>query len=510
MMEQEETPLRAGLRRLLCAAMALTLCLLVLAAFCRGENGYLPAGAELLWAGATLLALLAAHWCARRAAPFVEQYFPWLLAGLCAVFFVAQLVLGARLRFEPEWDMLAVYQGGISWGTLGDLTAVSAPTFDAATYFYYFPNNLGAAAVLAVVFRGASLLGINDFFWPAMAVNGLLCSTALAVTALAARELGGVRLAVLAAAAFLLCPPVWFAAPVFYSDFLSFLFPVLALWLFLKARRQAARGRCALLLFLACAATGLGVMIKATVGIVLVAMGVGLVLLGQPRRFAVFCLAALLGVGLWQGALELAVYPRQLSRSQADRLNTPLLHWTMMSLQGDGGYDPASYEFTRSFSDKEQRRTRVAEETLRRLKELGPGGFCSLAGRKWERSFGNGTLNLSDMLDDLPATPCALHDFLLPGGPGHGGYKALCNGVELCFLSLSAALCTVGALRRRMDFAPLVAPLCIFGLALFLLFWETSCRYITNFMPLLFLSAALGLETLLAGRSNVQAPGGAA
>lgn len=117
MMEQEETSLRAALRRMLCAAMALTLCLLVLAAFCRGENGYLPAGADLLWAGATLLALLAAHWCARRAAPFVEQYFPWLLAGLCAAFFTVQLVLGARLRFEPEWDMLAVYQGGISWGT---------------------------------------------------------------------------------------------------------------------------------------------------------------------------------------------------------------------------------------------------------------------------------------------------------------------------------------------------------------------------------------------------------
>ncbi|GKI13541.1 hypothetical protein CE91St44_00260 [Oscillospiraceae bacterium] len=493
-MEDRETPFRAGARRLLCAVLLAVFCLLCLAAFCRGENGYLPAAAELLWAGAALLALLTVRRCARRAGTFFKRWFPWVLGGLCGAFFAAQLVLGFKLRFEPEWDMLAMYQGGISWGTMGRLTEVSAPTFDAATYFYYFPNNLGGAGVLAAVFKISSMMGLTDFFWSAMTVNGLLCTAALAVTALAARELAGETAGLLAAAAFLLCPPVWFAAPVFYSDFLSFLFPVLAVWLFLKARKQKSAPKRLLLLLLCCAAAGLGVMIKATVGIVLIALGMGVLLMERPRRFAAFCLTALLGVGLWQGALGLAVYPRQLSRAEADRLNTPLLHWTMMSLQGDGGYDPASYEFTRSFSDKSERRAQVARETLARLQKLGPKGFFALADRKWQRCFGNGTLNLSDMLDDAPATPCSLHDFLLPGGAGYQGYKALCNGVQLCFLALAAALCARGAMQKRMDFAWLLAPLCLCGLALFLLFWETSCRYITNFTPLLFLCAALALS----------------
>ena len=47
-MEDRETPFRAGARRLLCAVLLAVFCLLCLAAFCRGENGYLPAAAELL------------------------------------------------------------------------------------------------------------------------------------------------------------------------------------------------------------------------------------------------------------------------------------------------------------------------------------------------------------------------------------------------------------------------------------------------------------------------------
>ena len=49
---------------------------------------------------------------------------------------------------------------------------------------------------------------------------------------------------------------------------------------------------------------------------------------------------------------------------------------------------------------------------------------------------------------------------------------------------------------RRETFQVLIPRLAVFGLLLFLLSWEARWRYFSNFIPLLFLSALPGLDTL--------------
>lgn len=344
---------------------------------------------------------------------------------------------------------------------------------------------------MALVFRAYRLFGGSDYFTCATVLNALLLTAALWATALAGRCLAGMRGALVAAAAFLLFPPFWFAAAVFYTDFLSLLFPVLTVALFLQG--QAAQTRRLRLVYYLCAGlcAGLGAVIKMTVVICAVAILLCLALRGQGKRLLVFGGCIALGLGLFAGALNAAVYPAQLDPAQAKAMNTPAWHWVMMSLDpnGNGGYDPAAYELTRSYQDPAQRKQAVQQEALRRLNEMGLQGFLRLGGVKWEACFGTATLNLSDMLDDEPAAHSALHDFLLPGGSGYNRYKTLCAGWLLCTLATGLWVCVRGA-QGRSPFACLLAPMSVVGLAMFLLFWETSPRYITNFMPLLALCPA--------------------
>ena len=77
-------------------------------------------------------------------------------------------------------------------------------------------------------------------------------------------------------------------------------------------------------------------MVKPTVGIVAIAATLIAFLRCKPKQAAVFALCTVLCVGMFQIVLDKAVYPAQLNRQTAQRVNTPMLHWVMMGLQGDG------------------------------------------------------------------------------------------------------------------------------------------------------------------------------
>ncbi len=85
-----------------------------------------------------------------------RRYKSILIAFLCMMF-VAQISFGLFLRFKPDFDIEAVYQGAIEWVQTGTF----ANYYD---YYYHFPNNLGAMTFLHFFFSIASLFGFEDYF----------------------------------------------------------------------------------------------------------------------------------------------------------------------------------------------------------------------------------------------------------------------------------------------------------------------------------------------------------
>lgn len=169
-----------------------------------------------------------------------------------------------------------------------------------------------------------------------------------------------------------------------------------------------------------------------------------------------------------------------------------MLHWVMMGMQGDGGWNAEDDAFTQSYEDPEEKRQQVANRLLQRLQAMDGIDALALFRRKIEKCFCNGTCDLDIFLNDNPLKNTVLHDFLLPDRTGYPLYRTWCNGIETGLFALALLGSAAQCVKKRVDYRALVPPLCILGLAMFLCMWETNARYIVNYLPMLALCAAQG------------------
>ncbi len=410
-----------------------------------------------------------------------HRIFAWSLAGMVFAYIGVSLLFMRAYRFTPVFDADALFTGAQSW-LEGSLTARGGPTYQAETYFYYFPNNLGAAMLLRCWF--ALTRGMDPYI-SACTLNMLLSAGMIACTGLAAREIGGAKMGLRALLLLGCTLPVWVSCAAFYTDFLSIAFPVAGLYFAYLADRRKKPWFWALSGLMA----AIGAMIKITVLILPIAVVLWQLLRRKWRAAIAMALSAALLFGAGQMILQKSVYPDQLDPQIAEKMNTPVLHWVMMGLKGDGFYNGEDYEFTRSFADGDEAKEAIAGEIVRRVQNLGPKGFALHSLRKMGYALCDGTLMLSDYYDDSPIAPKLWQDLLLPGGKWYALWQTACSAVHMAqlILAICAAifLATKGA--KGLSGAMYVA---LFGMLVFLSLWEASRRYWINFLPILILCAA--------------------
>ena len=168
----------------------------------------------------------------------------------------------------------------------------------------------------------------------------------------------------------------------------------------------------------------------------------------------------------------------------------------MMGLKGDGMYNPGDYEFTRSFDDKEEQKAALLDEIGIRIKDRGFHGMVSLFTTKSEICFGDGTYGLSDCLGGIRDHDSKLHAWILSEGRHYSVYKHVCTGVLLALYVLVIVSGLQEVLCTGSDSFQYLAPrLAVFGLLLFLMCWEARWRYFSSFIPMIFVSALLGMDT---------------
>ncbi len=416
---------------------------------------------------------------------FIERYDKIILIAFLLIYGIILLVNGFALRFTPTFDMDAVYGGAVQWVKEGSFS-------NYYEYYGYFPNNLGAMTVLHAVFSLASLFGISDFFAVGIVFNSLLITFTVLVVFLVCKKLRGSVGGVLALVFFLLCVPFSFMGAAFYTDSLSLLFPVLFYYLYLHYKEQETWKMRLVFAIAMAAALTLGMMIKFTVLIMLVAVLIdGLLCLHWKKVCLMAGCSIFLAVAVF-GIRDAVLYHGHLDREQSRELKTPYLHWVMMGMQNSGYYNPEDYEYTRSYSS-EERSGACLSKIKERVHDMGISGMTGLFMNKILVCFGDGTFALSDFLDDSPKKESWLHKYILYDGKKYSSYLHFSTGMLLMvyFFMLTGA---VGCLRGSMDGGgwEILAPrLACLGILSFLMLWETSGRYFTNFVPLMLVCGVL-------------------
>ena len=479
--------LSIGLSKALAAILAVCFTWAIAAVFIINYYSYcLPILAPL---AAVFLSFIVFVWkVIKKNEAFLLGYRKVITWGFFLFIGIVQIIMIFPLRYTPKWDVDALFGGASEWGMTGDFASYHA-------YFAYFHNNWGGLILFRAVFGIARLFGVKDFFIAASLFNSALSLTTMYLTGSVCEKLVGIRGRLTASLIFSISLPFYFIAPAFYTDALTMVFPILIFSLYLAAREQEKLIKRLLIFALMGLAAGVGYGIKATVVIMLIAVIVDAVLNQDLKKFvpmlpitAILMLACSLAA---QGIIF-----RHLDRREAKRLETPILHWVMMGTVGNGTYNRNEYAFTKSFEDPAERRSAVKERLFERLKSYDIGDYAELFTRKLGINFGDGTYGLSDCLGCPHGEDNALQSFLVKDGAYHAVYKHICAGALIALyipLIVSCVLDVKGKRTARDLFAPRLA---LFGLMLFLLFWEARWRYFSNYMPMIIVLAIAGLESI--------------
>lgn len=419
---------------------------------------------------------------------WLEQRYHVILVLFLCTFAVIQLVCAWRLEFTPKYDLGAVFESAVDWAEKGGFP-------DGHEYFYYFPNNLGCLLFLYCLFKPAYMLGIENYFAVASVANCICILLTMLVSVTVCKKTMGTVQAVFCMVLYAICLPFYFIAAAFYTDSLSMLYPVLEFYLYLKIRESKSAEKFILWSVLLGFTAAFGMQMKFTIIIMLIAIVIDSFLNGSWKRTGVMAGIVLGVIVSFSTAFNGYFYARHLDRAVADEMNTPYLHWIMMGLKGDGRYTPEDYTFSRSFP-AEIRNQEILKEIKRRMDGLGPGGLCELAVKKIDFDFGTGTLAIQDFLNDEEVNETWLHDWLFWDGPYFDIYQHFCQGVLLACMILMAVSALLEWKRNPSDTVFLALRMSLFGLLLFLLIWESSPRYFSNYMPVILLNAVVGAEMI--------------
>ena len=419
----------------------------------------------------------------------LEKNYKRILIIFSAAMFALEMVLALALRHGTWYDVGALHQGAAEWAETGTFAGFYE-------YYGYFPNNLGGMTFLYVFFKAASLAGFTDYYAVASLVTCMMLTSMMAVASLICKRLAGIKSAVLSLALFALSAQFWVLGGAVYTDTLSMLFPVLIFYLYLLAREKKGWGRVRLYLLMGLAA-GVGSLNKITVLIMAVAVLIDVCLRSEWKELFKLAVCVLGLAAAMHMALNACLYSAHLSREEAQRNNTPLLHWVMMGLKGNGRYNAEDYAFTRAL-DPEKRGTVLLEEIGRRVRERGVSGMVDLFSQKSAIDFGDGTYGAHDFLGITPERHTWLHDFVLADGPFYwlySGYTTALHIALMLFMLIAAYRRFMAGGTRGQEEGALLLPLyaAVFGVWLFLLFWEANPRYFSNFAPVIIVCGVLGI-----------------
>ena len=416
----------------------------------------------------------------------------WMLRAFFVALLAVQLVIVRCCWYKMGWDIATVY------GTAEELAREEALSNPA--YFSLCPNNAPLTLLQAIPLWFAVKLGLGVPFVVLPYLDAVLLNLTAYVCLLCVRRLTPSRFArgfalVTAAGWIALSPYLLYP----YTDTFSILFPVLALYLYLRCRRPVLKW------FLISLVCFFGASVKPTVLIFLIAsalLGVCRFLARRNFGAAAVKSAAAIIVALLLGALPGRVWQSlsiaYLSGSATPQEQLSETHYLMLGMNGAtyGGHSPDDVTFSSSFDTLEARRAANLQRAWERLRERGFSKNLHFFTVKAYKAYADGSFAAnSSFLDlEIPKRTDALSAFLRAFYHGRGAYNPLCHTLAQCLWLGLLTLCAYTAIIRRAHPVVPLLSLTLMGVTAYLLLFEVWPRYLFLYAPFYVLLAAMAFD----------------
>ena len=401
-----------------------------------------------------------------------------------------QIAAAYFLAVYPAWDFGAVFLSAYEFVTKGEF--LSYPV-----YFYRYPHNRGSLLLLYTLFQIPHRLGLRTldrFLAWGIGFNLAAIQLANLLMLLFCKKTWGNRVALLYLYASVFFLPNILYGAIVYTDTLSMPFVAAVLLLFCLYLRSDTRPRRIFCLLLLSLVSFWGIQIKATVGIVLIAILLYALFSFPFRRFLAVLLLTLLPFLPLQLGHRQALTPFHFSQEAQHDYQYPAEYWLYVGLKWDGNANDADYNYVQEIHNYDARKTALQQGIQHRIKDYGLWGMAAHFIKKSVFTYGDGSYYAPEKLSREPLRRTSLGDFIY--GDCSEIFDFLTTGGQLLLLSL-LILGFLSALRDKVLSAKSLLNLILFGLVLFLAIWETRSRYLLNYSPVMLALAAKNLTDLV-------------
>ncbi|MGM9987209.1 MAG: glycosyltransferase family 39 protein [Bacillaceae bacterium] len=403
------------------------------------------------------------------------------------LFIILLLVFAIVFTVKPGWDFGVIVNAGMNVA-LGDEAL--------GEYFYNrYPNNIGITILLGYIFKLVHVLTDDSFGFLdiGIAFNLFMIILAVILLYLFIYQTFGFVKATLFSIFMLFITPLYAYAPIVYTDTMTMVFPIAILLLLSKGVNSTSKFAWFYYVGIGLVAA-IGTILKMNISIMLIAVII----------YVFFTNRLLVGLKKLVDILVPFLIVMILSQQYLSNFipipykeaGLPSTHWIMMGLKSPyGGYSSEDVHFSNEFRLREGKQaTKQANIKMiqERLKKYGVTGYIHFLNNKIAYTWGDGTYFAPKKLAVNPVKVSKLHPYIIGSQNGVFTYISQFSHVVmlLCILISSVRLFIIPNHFSK------VIHICLFGVFLFLILWETRSRYLVCYLPVLIVGMMYGLDEL--------------
>lgn len=402
------------------------------------------------------------------------------------VFILLQLIFACLFVVTPTWDFGTVYNI-----VLDDI--INGNSIFNAIYMNQVKLNLGIGLLLKIVFYPFHFLGINHYVTIGILLNIIFIDVGLIYLYKLLTLITNKKLSVISLFMILTFTPFICYVPIFYTDTLSLPFGIIGIYYVFKYFYTNDNKK--KYLVISGLSIGIGGCIKTPVLIVYIAILIWLIFREKKDPVkSTIKKAILLTICMLIPFASFNIYvSKNLNENMIKKYQIPKTHWIMMGLTGNGGFNENEADFTTSFPTekaKKKANVRVIKERLSEYWEQHT--LIQFYTNKLTYTWGDGTFFAAEKLQRSPKYSTVASKYIY--GEEKGYYYGLAQAEWLIALILIA----IGiALRPYLTYKQrdlqLLSLISTAGILILLLIWETRSRYLVNLLPVILISAYIGM-----------------
>lgn len=412
-----------------------------------------------------------------------------IFGTMLAAMFLLQLYMIFALNNPQNTDSWAVNTAAQNYAVDGNWDNIYRGLGKRVHYFDRYTNNWAILIILGTFYRIEYLIFGSVKLEAAMIVNALVLQISNLFFYLTAKTIFKSSKKVLFSLLLLfVCVPFYTYTTVVYTDTFGMPFVMASIYFIVKlAKAESIKSK--VVYMIATALTiSIGYAIKGSIAVVLVAGIVYLCLTCDWKR-TVSAALTFASVFLIINSLILPAYVKScgiVSDESLDKYRFPATHWVMMGFNGEGKFYDKARHFTGSFPDYESKK----EANIREIKKSLSRPSDKLLdhfNKKISFTWADGSFRTRYYIKEAP------NSFWKRAIMNK---KGLLNGYMQTYhvlILISMLISIITAIITKDKSAMILIRLSLFGLAMFLMIWETNPRYIFSFLPLIILMSSDGI-----------------